>query len=96
MTGVVSAITGGFDMAFGLFNFHMDNDGVAELISVSDSAPPATTPSTPPVTEGNPSATAPLAPLAPPEEEPRLEDSTPLVGSKNFEDPPPKISRLTR
>jgi hypothetical protein len=82
-------ITGGFDMAFGLFHFHMGNDGVAELISVGDSVPPATTPSTPPVTGGNPSATAPLAPLAPLEEEPRLEDSTPSVGSNDFEDPPP-------
>jgi hypothetical protein len=88
-TGAVSAITGGFDMAFGLFSFHVDNDGVAELISVSDFAPPATTPSTPPVTKGNPSVTAPLTPLAPLEEEPRPEDSTPSVGSNDFEDPPP-------
>jgi hypothetical protein len=71
-TGAVLVFTGGFDMAFGLFNFHMGNDGVAELISVGDSVPLATTPSTPPVTEGNPSATAPLAPL---EEEPRPKDS---------------------
>jgi hypothetical protein len=85
-TGAASAITGGFDMAFGLFNFHMDNDGVAELISVSDSAPPATTPSTPPVIKGNPSAIAPLAPL---EKGPRPNDSTPSVGSNDFEDPPP-------
>jgi hypothetical protein len=35
--GAVSARTGGFDMAFGLFNFHVDNDGVAELISVDTS-----------------------------------------------------------
>jgi hypothetical protein len=48
--GVVLAITGGFDMAFGLFSFHVNNNGVAELISVGDSAPPTTTPSTPPVT----------------------------------------------
>jgi hypothetical protein len=85
----VSAITGGFDMAFGMFSFHVDNNRVAELISVGDSAPPATTPGTPPVTGGNPSATAPLAPSAPLEEEPRLEDSTPSVGSNGFEDPPP-------
>jgi hypothetical protein len=85
-TGAVSAITGGFHMAFKLFNFHMDNDGVAELISVGDSVPPPTTPSTPPVTEGNPSATAPLAPL---EEEPRPKYLTPSVGSNDFEDPPP-------
>jgi hypothetical protein len=85
-TGAVSAITGGFDMAFGLFNFHVDNDGVAELISVGDSVPPATTPSTPPVIEGNPSAIAPLAPL---EKKPRPNDSTPSVGSNDFKDPPP-------
>jgi hypothetical protein len=86
MAGAVSAVTGGFDMAFGLFNFHMDNDGVAELISVSDSTPPATVPSTSPVTKGNPSATIPLAPS---EEEPRPKVSTPSVGSNDFEDPPP-------
>jgi hypothetical protein len=85
-TGAVSVIIGGFDMAFGLFNFHVDNDGVAELISVGDPVPPATTPSTPPVIEGNPSATAPLVPL---EEEPRPKDLTPSVGSNDFEDPPP-------
>jgi hypothetical protein len=84
--GAVSAVTGGFDMAFGLFNFHVDNDGVAELISVSDSTPPAAAPSTSPVIEGNPSMTIPLAPS---EEEPRLKISTPLVGSNDFEDPPP-------
>jgi hypothetical protein len=28
LAGAVSTRTGGFDMAFGLFNFHMDNDGV--------------------------------------------------------------------
>jgi hypothetical protein len=30
--GAVSTVTGGFDMAFGLFNFRVDNNGVAELI----------------------------------------------------------------
>jgi hypothetical protein len=45
-TGAVSARTGGFDMAFGLFNFRVDNDGVAELISVSVSSPPAADPNT--------------------------------------------------
>jgi hypothetical protein len=84
--GAISAMTGGFDMAFGLFNFHMDNDGIAELISVSDSMPPAMTPSTSPVAEGNPSATAPPAPL---EEEPRPKVLTPSVGSNDFEAPPP-------
>jgi hypothetical protein len=86
MVGAVSAMTRGFDMAFRLFNFHVDNDGVAELISVSDSTPPAAGPSAPPVIEGNPSTTIPLAPS---EEEPRLETLTPSVGSNDFEDPPP-------
>jgi hypothetical protein len=85
-TGAVSATTGGFDMAFGLFNFHVDNDGVAELISVDDSMLPAMVPSTSPVTKGNPSVTAPTTPL---EEEPRPKDLTPSVGSNDFEAPPP-------
>jgi hypothetical protein len=85
-TGAVSVTTGGFDMAFGLFNFHVDNDGVAELISVGDSMPPATAPTTSPVTEGNPLATASPVSL---EEEPRPKDSTPSVGSNNFEALPP-------
>jgi hypothetical protein len=68
--GAVSKLIGGFNMAFGLFNFHVDNDRVAELISVSDSTPPAAAPSTSPVIEGN---TSMIIPLAPSEEEPRLE-----------------------
>jgi hypothetical protein len=84
--GEVSATAGGFDMAFGLFNFHVDSDRVTELISVSDLTPPATAPSTSPVTEGNPSATMPPAPL---EEEPRPKVLTPSVGSNDFEGPPP-------
>jgi hypothetical protein len=86
MARAVLATTGGFDMAFGLFNFNMDNDGVAELISVSDSIPSTTAPSTSPVTKGNPSVTVPLAPL---EEEPRPKVLTPSVGSNDFEAPPP-------
>jgi hypothetical protein len=84
--GAVSARTGGFDMAFGLFNFHVDNDGVAELISVSDSTPLAADPSTSQAIGDAPST---IALLAPSEEEPRLETSTPSVGSNDFQDPPP-------
>jgi hypothetical protein len=84
--GAVSVATGGFNMAFGLFNFHVDNDGVAKRISVGDSTSPASAPSAAPVIEGNPSA---ITPLAPSEEEPRLETLTPSVGSNDFEDPPP-------
>jgi hypothetical protein len=76
--GAVSAVTGGFNMAFGLFNFHVDNDGVAELIFVSDSMLLAAVPSASPAIKGNPSTTTLLAPS---EEEPRLETLTPSVGS---------------
>jgi hypothetical protein len=86
LAGAVSARTGGFDMAFGLFNFHVDNDGVAELISVSDSTLLAADPSSSQAIKDAPST---IAPLAPSEEEPRLETSTPSVGSNDFQDPPP-------
>jgi hypothetical protein len=75
-TVTVPAIAGGFDMAFRLFNFHVDNNGVAELISVGDSMPPATAPTTSLVAEGNPSATALPTPLE--EEEERPKDSPPI------------------
>jgi hypothetical protein len=85
-TVTVPATAGGFDMAFGLFSFHVDNDGVAELISVGDSMPPATAPTTSLVAEGNPSVTALPTSL---EEEERSKDLTPSVGSNDFEAPPP-------
>jgi hypothetical protein len=85
-TGAVSARTGGFDMAFGLFNFHVDKDGVAELISIRDSTLPAADTSTSLAIEDTPST---IEPPVPSEEEPRLETSTPSVGSNDFQDPPP-------
>jgi hypothetical protein len=57
-TITVPATAGGFDMAFRLFNFHVGNDGVVELTSVSDSMPLAMALTTSPVAEGNPLATA--------------------------------------
>jgi hypothetical protein len=86
LTGAVLARTEGFDMAFGLFNFHVDSNDVAELISISESTPPVANPSTPPAIGGNTSTTTSLAPS---EEEPRQETSTPSVGSNDFQDPPP-------
>jgi hypothetical protein len=73
-------------MAFGLFNFHMDSDGAAELISIGESTPPTADPSMPTAIGGNTSITTSPAPS---EEEPRLETSTPSVGSNDFQDPPP-------
>jgi hypothetical protein len=84
--GAVSTVTGGFDMAFGLFNFCVDGDGAIELISISDSAPLTTETSTPPAVGGKPST---IALLAPSEEESKLRTSTPSVGSNDFKDPPP-------
>jgi hypothetical protein len=86
VTGTVSARIGGFDMAFGLFNFYVDNDGASELISIGESTPPTAGPSTPPAIGGTTStATSPM----PSEEDPRLETSTLSVGLNNFQDPPP-------
>jgi hypothetical protein len=61
-------------MVFVLFNFHVNNDGVTELISISDSMPPAANPSASPAIKGKPSTTTPLMTS---EEEPRLETLTP-------------------
>jgi hypothetical protein len=87
--GAASTVTRGFDMAFGLFNFHVNSNGVAELISISDSTPPVVETSTPPAVGGNPPTIMPLAPL---EEESRLKTLTPSVGSNNFEEPPPSLA----
>jgi hypothetical protein len=86
MAGAASTVTGGFNMAFGLFNFHVDGDGVAELISVSDSIPPMVETSTPPAVGGNPPT---IVLLAPSEEESRPKTSTPSVGLNDFDEPPP-------
>jgi hypothetical protein len=84
--GAVSTVTGGFNMAFGLFNFHVDSDGAMELISISDSALLMAETSAPPAVGGKPSI---IALLAPSEEESKLRTSALSVGSNDFEDPPP-------
>jgi hypothetical protein len=86
VTGAISARSGGFDMVFGLFNFHVDSNGAAELISISESTPLAADPSTPSAAGESTPTTTSSTPL---EEEPRLETSTPSVGSNDFQDPPP-------
>jgi hypothetical protein len=86
MAGAVSTVTGGFDMAFELFNFRVDNDGAMELISISDSAPPMAKTSTPPAVGGKPLT---IMLLAPSEEESRPKTLTPSVRSNDFEEPPP-------
>jgi hypothetical protein len=77
---------GGYDMAFGLFNFHVDSNGAMELLSIGESAPLVAEMTIPPAVGGKPSTSAPLAPS---EEEPKLKTPIPSVGSNNFEDPPP-------
>jgi hypothetical protein len=73
-------------MTFDLFNFHVDDDGAAELISIIEPVPLATNLDTPLAIGGTPSTTTPPTPS---KEDPRLETSTPSVGSNDFQDPPP-------
>jgi hypothetical protein len=73
-------------MAFGLFNFRVDNDGAMELISINDSALPVADPSTPPAIRDIPSAATPPTPSV---VELRTGTSTLSVGSNDFQDPPP-------
>jgi hypothetical protein len=73
-------------MAFGLFNFQVDGDRTAELISISESTPLMADPSTPPSFGGTPSTTTSSTPS---EEDPRPEILTPSVRSNDFQDPPP-------
>jgi hypothetical protein len=86
LSSATGAAFGGYDMAFGLFNFHVDSNGAMELLSISESAPLMTEATTPPVVGGKPLTSALLAPS---EEEPKLKTSTPSVASNDFEDPPP-------
>jgi hypothetical protein len=86
LMGSTSARTGGFDMTLGLFNFHVGDDGAVELISISEPVPLAAKLDTPLAIDGTPSTATPPTPS---EEDPRLETSTPSVGSNDFQDPPP-------
>jgi hypothetical protein len=63
LTRAVSAGSGGFDMAFGLFNFHVANDGAAKLVSISESTSLAVNPSTSPAIGGNTPPTTSPTPL---------------------------------
>jgi hypothetical protein len=64
----------------------VDNDGAAELISIIKSAPLVADPNTPLAIGGTPLTATPPTPS---EEDPRLETSTPSVGSNDFQDTPP-------
>jgi hypothetical protein len=67
--GVTGAAFGGYDMAFGLFNFHVDSNGAMELLSIGELAPLMAEATTPSVVGGKPSTSALLAPS---EEESKL------------------------
>jgi hypothetical protein len=94
-TGLASTKIGGFEMAFGLFNFHMDDADVVELISMTDSATPAADPTVPSTevtqlaVENTSSSTSPPTSV---KVDPTVESSTPSVGSNDFQDPPPSPS----
>jgi hypothetical protein len=85
-SGTTGIAPGGYDMAFGLFNFHVDSNGAIELLSIAKSAPLVAEMTIPPAVGGKPSMNVPLAPS---EEGLKLKTSTPSVRSNDFEDPPP-------
>jgi hypothetical protein len=85
-SGMTGIVLGGYDMAFGLFNFRVDSNGAIELLSIAESAP-LVAEITKPLAVGGKSSTN--APLASSEEGPKLKTLTPSVRSNDFEDPPP-------
>jgi hypothetical protein len=85
-SGTTGTVLGGYDMAFRLFNFHVDSNGVMELLSIGESAQLMAETTIALAVGGKPSTSALLAPS---EEEPKLKTLTPVVGSNDFEDPPP-------
>jgi hypothetical protein len=85
-TGLTSTRIRGFEITFGLFNFHVDDDGAAELISIIDPAVPAADLVTQLTVKNTPSITPPPTSA---KVDPMLESSTPSVESNNFQDPPP-------
>jgi hypothetical protein len=86
LTGSTSTRIGGFEMTFRLFNFHVDDDSTAEVISIIDPATPAADLDTPLAVESTPST---IAPPTSAKVDPMLEISTPSVRSNDFQDPPP-------
>jgi hypothetical protein len=85
-SGTTGIALGGCDMAFRLFNFHVDSNGAIELLSITESAPLMAKTTKPSAIGGQPSTSASLASS---EEGPKPKNLTPSVGSNNFEDPPP-------
>jgi hypothetical protein len=74
-------------MAIGLFNFYMDDAGVSELISMSNSNVPAAdsvAPSAAVTQQAIENTSSPASPPAPVGTDPALESSTPSVGSNNL------------
>jgi hypothetical protein len=85
-SGTTGIALGGYDMAFGLFNFHVDSNGAVELLSITKSAPLMAETTKSPAIKGKPSTS--MSPASS-EERSKPKTSTPSVGSNDFEDPPP-------
>jgi hypothetical protein len=60
-SGTTGIALGGYDMAFGLFNFHVDINGAIELLSIAELSPLVAETTKPPAVGGKPSTNAPLA-----------------------------------
>jgi hypothetical protein len=86
LTGPTSTRIGGFEMTLGLFNFHVDEDSAAELISIIEPAPHAVDQYALHAVKNTPSTRTPPVSA---EVDPMLQTSTPSVGSNDFQDPPP-------
>jgi hypothetical protein len=52
--GTTGTAPGGYEMAIGLFNFHVDSNGAMELLSIGESAPLVAETTTPPAIGGKP------------------------------------------
>jgi hypothetical protein len=94
-SGTTGIAPGGYDMAFRLFNFHVDSSGAIELLSIAESAPLEAETAKPSAIGGKPSTSESLAS---PKEGPKPKISTPSVGSNDFEDhrPIPPMSANPR
>jgi hypothetical protein len=85
-SGTTGVAPGGYNMAFRLFNFHVDSSGTIELLSIAESAPLMAETMKPPAIGGKSSTSVSLASS---EEGLKPKTLTPSVGSNDFEDPPP-------
>jgi hypothetical protein len=90
-TGSTSASVGGFELAIGSFNFHIDDTDISRLLSVVESTMPAidsVAPSPAVIQQVIEENFAPVSALPSPGTDQAPESSSPSVRSNTFQDPP--------